>query len=74
MGNRARLSRRRHFAAYQLGAARAPRSVDVSRNNIFDPEIREIGGEPLDGSGFEAEQPERRFESDESSAQEGFLQ
>jgi hypothetical protein len=39
----------------------------------IDPEILEIGGEPLDGSGFEAEHPERRFESDESSAQESYV-
>ena len=39
-----------------------------------EPEIREIGGEPLEGSGFEAEGPARGFESDERFAEEGLGQ
>jgi hypothetical protein len=37
-------------------------------------DIREIGGEPLEGSGFEAEEPATSFESRERSAEEGFNQ
>ena len=36
-----------------------------------EPEIREIGGEPLEGSGFETEDPETGFESRDRSAKEG---
>jgi hypothetical protein len=35
------------------------------------PEIRGIGGEPLEGSGFETEDPATGFESHERSAEEG---
>jgi hypothetical protein len=38
------------------------------------PEIQEIGGEPLEGSGFEAEHPATGFESSERSAGEGMNQ
>jgi hypothetical protein len=41
---------------------------------IFEPKIREIGGEPLEGSGFETEDPATGFESYERSAEEGFNQ
>jgi hypothetical protein len=34
------------------------------------PEIREIGGEPLEESGFEAEEPATGFESREGFAEE----
>ena len=37
-------------------------------------EVREIGGEPLEGSGFEGEHPASGFESGESPAEEGFIQ
>jgi hypothetical protein len=39
-----------------------------------EPEIREIGGEPLEGSGFETEDPTTGFESGERSAEEGINQ
>ena len=39
-----------------------------------EPEIQEIGGEPLEGSGFETEDPATGFESDERSAEEGINQ
>jgi hypothetical protein len=35
------------------------------------PEIREIGGESLEGSGFETDDPATGFESYERSAEEG---
>ena len=38
------------------------------------PEIRDIGGEPLEGSGFETEDSATGFESCERSAEEGFNQ
>lgn len=37
-------------------------------------EIREIGGEPLEESGFETENPAAGFESGERSAEEGINQ
>jgi len=39
-----------------------------------EPEIQEIGGEPLEGSGFETEHPATGFESNERPAEEGFNQ
>jgi hypothetical protein len=39
-----------------------------------EPEIRKIGGEPLEGSGFETENPATGFESYEGSAEEGINQ
>ena len=41
---------------------------------ISDPEIREIGGEPLEGSGFETESPTSAFDIDELPVREGFDQ
>jgi hypothetical protein len=41
---------------------------------IFELVIREIGGEPLEGSGFETEDPAIGFESRDRSAQEGINQ
>ena len=41
---------------------------------IFEPKIQEIGEEPLEGSGFETEEPATGFESYERSAEEGFNQ
>jgi hypothetical protein len=41
---------------------------------ISEPEIHEIGGEPLEGSGFETESPTTAFEIEERSAREGFSQ
>jgi hypothetical protein len=37
-------------------------------------EIRELGGEPLEGSGFEAEEPATGVESGEWSVAEGINQ
>ena len=39
-----------------------------------ESEIQEIGGEPLEGSGFETEDPATGFESFERSAEEGINQ
>ena len=39
-----------------------------------EPEIREIGGEPLEGSGFETEDPGTGYELYEPSAEEGLNQ
>ncbi len=39
-----------------------------------EPEIQEIGGEPLEGSGFETEAPATGFDSYQPSAQEGHNQ
>jgi hypothetical protein len=39
----------------------------------FESEIEKIGGEPLKGSGFEAETPDPKFESGAHSAEEGLL-
>ena len=39
-----------------------------------EPETQEMGGEPLEGSGFEAERPSTGFESRERSAEEGINQ
>jgi hypothetical protein len=39
-----------------------------------ESEIREIGGEPLEGSGFESEAPATGFESYQPSAKEGLGQ
>jgi len=36
--------------------------------------VREIGGEPLDGSGFETEDPATGFESHQPFAEEGINQ
>ena len=36
-----------------------------------EAEIREIGGEPLEGSGFETQEPTTGFESYQLSAKEG---
>lgn len=42
--------------------------------NPLEPEMGESGGETLEGSGFEGENPEPGFESNERSALEGLLQ
>ena len=39
-----------------------------------EPEIGELGGEPLEGSGFEAEEQATGFDSHERSAQENLNQ
>ncbi len=39
-----------------------------------DPAEQELGGEPLEGSGFEAEDPVAEFDPDNFSSEEGFLQ
>ena len=41
---------------------------------IFEPKIREIAGEPLEGSGFETEDPASGFDSPERSAEEDINQ
>lgn len=40
----------------------------------FEPEIREIGGEPLKGSGFETQDPETEFDLDKPSSHEDVTQ
>ena len=37
----------------------------MNPSNTSEPEIQEIGGEPLEGSGFEAENPSTAFEPHE---------
>ena len=39
-----------------------------------EPEIRDLGGDPLEGSGFEFEDPTTDFERDERSEEEGPVQ
>jgi hypothetical protein len=39
-----------------------------------EPDMEELGGEPLEGSGFENENPATGFESQETFAEEGFDQ
>lgn len=39
----------------------------------FESEIQNIGGDPLRGSGFEAETPDPAFEVAADSAEEGLL-
>ena len=39
----------------------------------FESAIQKIGGDPLNGSGFESETPEPEFHSDAHSAEEGRL-
>lgn len=39
-----------------------------------ESEIQAIGGDPLEGSGFERETPDPEFEIDAHSAEEGLLQ
>ena len=38
------------------------------------PAVHELGGEPLEGSGFEAEDPVTEFDPDNRSIEEGLLQ
>ncbi len=39
-----------------------------------EPETQEMGGEPLEGSGFETEDPATGFESRERPSEEGINQ
>ena len=39
-----------------------------------DPAVQESDGEPLEGSGFETEDPATEFESDDRSAEEDPVQ
>ena len=39
----------------------------------FEPEIQKVGGDPLEGSGFEREAPDPEFEIGAHSAEEGLL-
>lgn len=39
-----------------------------------ESEIQKIGGDPLEGSGFESETPEPEFDSDARSAEAGLHQ
>ncbi len=41
---------------------------------IVDPEIRAFGGEPLEGSGFETEDPATGLDSYQQFAEEGLNQ
>lgn len=42
--------------------------------DLPDANIQELGGEPLDGSGFESETPSEAFEPVEQLAEEGSVQ
>lgn len=46
----------------------------MSLSKTPEPEFRDIGGEPLEGSGFEFEDPAIDFERDERSEEEGLVQ
>jgi hypothetical protein len=46
----------------------------MHRERIREREIQELGGEPLEGSGFETEDPKTGSESYERSTEEGFDQ
>ena len=46
----------------------------MSLSKTSEPEIRDLGGEPLEGSGFESEDPATDFEHDERSEEEGPVQ
>jgi hypothetical protein len=46
----------------------------MSLSKTPEPEIRDLGGEPLEGSGFEFEDPAIDFERDERSEEEGPVQ
>jgi hypothetical protein len=46
----------------------------MSLSKTPEPEIRDLGGEPLEGSGFEFEDPATDFEHDERSEEEGPVQ
>jgi hypothetical protein len=59
-------------AAYRLGAASTIR-IAMSLSKTSEPEIRDLGGEALEGSGFESEEPATDFGRDER-AEEGLLQ
>ena len=39
--------------------------------NTLEPELHQLGGEPLEGSGFESERPSSAFEPLEQQAEEG---
>jgi len=46
----------------------------MSLSNTPEPEILDLGGEPLEGSGFEFEDPAIDFELHEHSEEEGPIQ
>jgi hypothetical protein len=46
----------------------------VNTSNLSEPEIQEIGGEPLEGSGFENENPSTAFDPNKRAAEEGIPQ
>ena len=46
----------------------------MSLSKIPEPEIRDLGGDPLEGSSFEFEDPAIDFERDERSEEEGPVQ
>ena len=46
----------------------------MNPQNTSEPEIQEIGGEPLEGSGFENENPSTAFEPHKRAAEEGVPQ
>jgi hypothetical protein len=42
--------------------------------NTSEPEVQALGGEPLEGSGFESEKPSSDFEPLEQAGEEGSAQ
>jgi hypothetical protein len=46
----------------------------VNPSNISEPEIQEFGGEPLEGSGFENENPSAAFEPHKRTVEEAIPQ
>lgn len=48
--------------------------MPMSLSKTPEPEIRDLGGEPLEGSGFEIEHPATDFELDERSEEGGPIQ
>ena len=61
------------LVAYRLGATGAPERIPMFFPKSSEPEMQHIGGEPLENSGFETEDPATGFEFNERS-EEGPLQ
>ena len=59
------LSRRSRLRGIPVRRNPRPKECRCIHRNTSEPEIQEIGGEPLEGSGFETEDPATEFESDE---------
>ena len=64
------LSRQGHRKAYRVGATRAERSP-MHVPSTLEPEPQQLGGEPLEGSGFEDERLSSAFEPFDQPAEEG---